>query len=423
MEFGSRAFIAADFITGSPYLDQCIYPKPTAFDNDCDGHGTHVAGTLGGVTYGAAKGVTIRSVKVCAPQTYGCPTDVIINGVNWVTADHQGNPSTPALANMSISGPITAGVDNAIINSINSGVTYVVAAGNNCGDASLRSPAHITAALTVGASNSASSRVLAFPFGGCSNFGGVVDLFAPVAFVLSSISTSDTATDLYDGTSMASPHVAGAVALYLQGRAGMANCSAYPIQNPSSALGGAISTCPDRVARLINSNANLNRLTNVNGTDASGNPVYSPNRFLWTASVPSTTNPGDNQRFFVWQQYSDFLPYDPDEGGLDFWTSQITSHCGVGFNGNNACSRTYRASVSKEFFRVAFPTAFNNNSEFVHLCYEAYLRRSVPNNDGGFQLWLGQLNSYGTPASEAGKDSIIDAFITCGEYRQRFGQP
>lgn len=160
--------------------------------------------------------------------------------------------------------------------------------------------------------------------------------------------------------------------------------------------------------------------------DANGLLVGSPNRMLWTAALPTRTNPVDNQRFFTWQQYSDFLPYDPDEGGLDFWTQQITGplgpNCHAGVNDNNQCTRTQRSLVSKEFFRAAYPAAFNDNAQFIHRCYEAYLRRSVPDSDGGFQFWLSNLNQYGTPASEAGKAAVIDAFITSGEYRLRFGQ-
>ena len=143
---------------------------------------------------------------------------------------------------------------------------------------------------------------------------------------------------------------------------------------------------------------------------------------LWTTLIPATVNPVDNQRFFTWQQYSDFLPNEPDEGGLQFWSDQMTNNCGTGYNDNNACVRNIRALVSKEFFRAAYSSAFNNNSQFVHQCYVSYLRRSVPDGDSGFQFWLGVLNSYGTPASETGKNALIDAFITSGEYRLRFGQ-
>lgn len=167
--FYSRASEAADCIahancqsgSPSPFTDSlCVSPMPNATNNDCWGHGTHVAGTLGGNAYGAAKGVTIKSVKVCT-VSYGCPDSVIIAGVNWVTNDHLANPSVPAVANYSLSGdrrnpvnpPFTdpAGVDAAVNNSINSGVTYVVSAGNNTDDASNYYPADLASALTVGA--------------------------------------------------------------------------------------------------------------------------------------------------------------------------------------------------------------------------------------------------------------------------------
>ncbi|HEY8188198.1 MAG TPA: S8 family peptidase, partial [Pyrinomonadaceae bacterium] len=271
--FVSRASIAADFIAGSPYLDSCIFPKPNASDNDCSGHGTHVAGTLGGTTYGVAKGVTILSVKVCTANFYGCPTDVLNAGINWVTNHHNANPSSPAVANMSISGLGSLSMDTAVQNSINAGVTYAVAAGNANNDARFYSPARVAAALTVGSIDALASRVLSCNPGSGSNFGGRVDLFAPGSYVLSAWSGSDTQSVINCGTSMASPHVAGAVALYLQGRSGTNRCAAYPIQGPASPLGAPISTCPDRVARFIASNANLNKLTNVNGVDSNGVPV------------------------------------------------------------------------------------------------------------------------------------------------------
>jgi len=203
----------------------------------------------------------------------------------------------------------------------------------------------------------------------------------------------------------------------------MSNCSAYPIQGPSSPLGGAISTCPDRVVRFIDSNASLSKLSNLPGGTA--------NRLLWTGSLPTTTNPVDNQRFFVWQHYADFLVNQPtpDEGGLDFWTGQITNNCGTGFNDNNGCTHTKRIDVSRAFWVAEYPWLFDGNGgttdnyTFVHLCYEVYLRRSVSDGDGGFQFWLNNLNSYGNPANQNGVNQLIDAFLSSAEYRQRFGQP
>jgi len=409
VDFGGRASIAANFI-GAEFCD-------SGGNNDCHtvGHGTHVAGTLGGATYGVAKSVTIRSVKVCNSGG-GCPTSAVVQGVNWVTNDHNASSSVPVVANMSLGGPIAQvgpAIDNAVINSINAGVTYSIAAGNNGYQAGNDTPADVEPAITVGATDIADTK----PF--FSNFGSLVDFFAPGVDVLSASNASDTDTRVLVGTSMASPHGGGAVALYLQGRTGMSACSSHPISGPASTSGGAVSTCPDRVSQFIKSNTSLNKLSSI-GTG-------SPNRLLWTGTLPTTTDPIDNQRFFMWEQYADFLPYDPDEGGLDFWTQQITGplgpNCNVGINDNNACTRTQRAAVSYEFFHVAYPSAFSDNSEFVHRCYEAYLRRIVPDSDGGFQFWLNQLNQFGTPASYAGHNALIDAFIYSGEYRQRFGQP
>lgn len=417
VDFGGRASIAADFI--STAIDTCV----TTTNNDCLGHGTHVAGTVGGATYGVAKGVTIRSVKVCtASLLYGCPGDAVIAGVNYVTNDHNAHPSVPAVANMSLGGGNNLSLDTAVLNSIKAGVTYALAAGNSAEDASNFSPGHVREALTVGASGPSDQGAQSGGFF-FSNFGTILDVFAPGENVLSTWIGSDTDSNAINGTSMASPHVAGAVALYLQGRSGMTSCSSYPINGVAASLGGAVSTCPDRVNQFIKSNASLSKLS-VIGTG-------SPNRLLWTGSLPTTTNPIDNQRFFVWQHYADFLTNqpEPDEGGLNFWTGNITGTCGTGFNDNNACTRTKRIDVSRAFWVAAYPSLFTssagltNNYQFVHLCYEVYLRRAVADSDPGFQFWLNDLNSYGNPANQNGVNHLIDAFLSAGDYRQRFGQP
>ncbi|MGA9994808.1 MAG: S8 family peptidase [Pyrinomonadaceae bacterium] len=410
VDFGGRAAIAADFVNEGSF----------GGNNDFNGHGTHVAGTLGGASYGVAKNVTIRSVKVCDAGG-SCATSAIVAGVNFVTNAHNANPSAPAVANISLRGRVAfvgTAIDTAVINSINAGVTYAVAAGNDGDDASNNTPADVAAALTVGATDISDVRA------SFSCFGSLVDLHAPGVNITSAWNGSDTDTLTIQGTSMASPHVAGTVSLYLQGRTGMSNCSANPIQGPASTSGGAISTCPDRVARFIKSNTSLSKLSSL--------PAGTANRLLWTGSLPTTTNPVDNQRFFVWQHYADFLVNqpEPDEGGLDFWTGNITGTCGTGFNDNNGCTHAKRIDVSRAFWVAAYPSLFTgggsgltNNSQFVHLCYEVYLRRSVPDSDGGFQFWLNDLNGYGNPANQAGINHIIDAFLSSGDYRQRFGQP
>ena len=211
--------------------------------NDCNGHGTHVAGTVGGSTYGVAKGVTLHAVRVldCA----GNGTDsTVISGVDWVTANRQ----TPAVANLSLGGGASMALDTAVQNMINAGVTTAVAAGNDYGqNACNYSPARVAAAITVGSTTSTDAK------SDFSNIGSCLDIFAPGSSVLSAWYTSDTATNTISGTSMATPHVAGVAALYLQ-------------NNPSAS--------PATVRDQIVNTATTNVLTGI----GSG----SPNRLLYS---------------------------------------------------------------------------------------------------------------------------------------------
>jgi subtilisin family serine protease len=172
--------------------------------DDCNGHGTHVAGTIGSTTYGVAKGVNLYAVRVMDCTGSGRISGVI-SGVDWVTSNH----IAPAVANMSLGGGASTALDDAVRNSIASGVTYVVAAGNSNADACAESPARIKQALTVGATTASDARA------SYSNIGSCVDVFAPGSSITSTWNSSDTATNTISGTSMASPHVAGIVALYL----------------------------------------------------------------------------------------------------------------------------------------------------------------------------------------------------------------
>ncbi|MGB8702094.1 MAG: S8 family peptidase [Thermosynechococcaceae cyanobacterium] len=172
-------------------------------NDDCNGHGTHVAGTTGSTTYGVAKKVKLVSVKVLGCSGSGTWSGVIA-GVDWVTANH----ISPAVANMSLGGGGNAPVDTAVQNSIASGVTYAVAAGNSNSDASFFSPARVPQAITVGATTITDQR------SSFSNFGALLDIFAPGSSITSTWLGNSTNT--ISGTSMASPHVAGAAALYLQ---------------------------------------------------------------------------------------------------------------------------------------------------------------------------------------------------------------
>jgi subtilisin family serine protease len=190
---------------------------------DCNGHGTHVAGVVGSRTYGVAKDVTLHPVRVFS-CTGGGSYSGILAGIDWVTA----NRVRPAVVNMSLSGIHLDFIDDAVQRSINTGVTYVVAAGNNATDACLYSPASAPQALTVAATDARDRRA------SFSNVGSCVDLFAPGVNVSSAWVGSDGATKTMSGTSMASPHVAGAAALYLS-----ANPAASPAEVMRAILSGA----------------------------------------------------------------------------------------------------------------------------------------------------------------------------------------
>ncbi|GIF06094.1 S8 family peptidase [Actinoplanes siamensis] len=191
-DFGGRASSGWDFVGDDRTAD------------DCNGHGTHVAGTIGGATYGVAKDVKLVGVKVLGCDGSGSYSDFIA-GVDWVTR----NAKLPAVANMSIGGPRSKALDDAVDRSIAKGVTYAIAAGNDNENACRFSPSDAGNAITVGAVDSADKRA------SFSNFGSCVDLFAPGVTIKSAGSTSDTGTSVMSGTSMASPHVAGAAALVL----------------------------------------------------------------------------------------------------------------------------------------------------------------------------------------------------------------
>ena len=178
---------------------------------DCNGHGSHVAGIIGGRTFGVAKNVRLFGVRVMNCQGSGAWSDVI-DGVNFVTWHHAqpAQQGTPSLANMSLTGQTNRAADAAVRNSIRSGVTYIVAAGNGNSDAATYSPADVPEAITVGATDQFDSRAE------FSNYGATIDLFAPGVGIPSAWIGNDLMIATATGTSMASPHVAGVVALYLQ---------------------------------------------------------------------------------------------------------------------------------------------------------------------------------------------------------------
>lgn len=227
-QFGTRASAVFDAFGGN--------------GQDCNGHGTHVAGTAGGSTYGVAKSAMLRAVRVLDCGGSGSNSGVIA-GVDWVAANH----IKPAVANMSLGGGASTALDNAVTNAVNAGVTFVVAAGNENQNACNVSPARAASAITVGSTTSTDAR------SSFSNFGTCVDIFAPGSSITSAWYTSTSATNTISGTSMASPHVAGAAALYLQ---------------------RSTAASPATVRDIIINNSTTNRLTGIN--------TGSPNRLLYT---------------------------------------------------------------------------------------------------------------------------------------------
>ncbi|HEX2240180.1 MAG TPA: S8 family peptidase, partial [Actinomycetota bacterium] len=246
-DFGGRARHGYDFVDGDPDA------------GDCNGHGTHVAGTVGGSTYGVAKGVSLVGVRVLDCNGDGNGSDIIA-GIDWVTSNHQA--SQPAVANMSLGTLIGASssIDAAVRNSIADGITYAVAAGNGnvlgfAEDACNTSPSRVTEALTVAATDSSDRKA------SWSNYGSCVDLFAPGVSILSAGIANDSASATNSGTSMASPHVAGVAAQYLE-------------LNPGAS--------PATVANAINNNATTGKVTSA----GSG----SPNRLLYNAFLGAPTS-------------------------------------------------------------------------------------------------------------------------------------
>ena len=190
--FTGRAVDGYDFVDNDPVTD------------DCNGHGTHVAGIVGGTTYGVAKEVTLIGVRVVDCSGRGNYSQVIA-GIDWVTR----NAVKPAVANLSLGGTGSTALDDAVSASVASGITYAVAAGNDNTDACTESPARVSGVLTVGASDLADTRA------SFSNYGRCLDLFAPGVKITSAFNTSDSGTAVLSGTSMAAPHVTGAAALVL----------------------------------------------------------------------------------------------------------------------------------------------------------------------------------------------------------------
>jgi len=300
-DFGGRAWAGYDAFGGS--------------GQDCHGHGTHVAGTVGGASYGIAKSVGLVAVRVLDCGGYGTWSGVIA-GIDWVRYYH----SKPAVANLSLGGGAYQAVDDAIENLVAAGVTVAVAAGNSGDNACYYSPARAPSALTVGASDQYDQQ----PY--WSNWGSCVDLYAPGVGIYSAYLYGGATT--MDGTSMASPHVAGAAALYLQGD---------PYASPATVRNVIVSNAtPNRLSYLGSGSPNLLLYTlfgSGGGTPPPPPPstlsayvsgpdwVYGGGTYSWQANVSG----GDGTYTYQWQ-------YRPESGST--WSNVGTSSTYSRFVGN-----------------------------------------------------------------------------------------
>ena len=241
---GVHAVVIDTGVTDVPEFEgrlstECFTAHTFGGCSDRHGHGTHVAGTVGSKTWGVAKKVTLYSARVLNEQGSGSDADVI-GGIEWVTALKAAHPEWNVVANMSLGGDAAPALDAAVCNSIAAGVVHVVAAGNDGGDACATSPARVVQALTLAASHR-SDGVPTF-----SNSGRCVDVFGPGVDIESTRPDGGTAT--FSGTSMASPHAAGAAVLYGQ---------RHPSATPAEVHAGVLAAASKDKLRNVGASPNL----------------------------------------------------------------------------------------------------------------------------------------------------------------------
>ncbi len=326
---------------------------------DCEGHGTHVAGTVGSATYGVAKSVSLIAVRVLDCSGNGSYANIIA-GLDWVRNNHV----KPAVVNMSLGGPASTTLDAAVRNLHNAGVTVVVAAGNENEDACTESPSRILGeAIVVGSTTSSDAR------SSFSDYGSCVDLFAPGSSITSLGISSNTATLVNSGTSMAAPHVAGVAALYLQG-----NTTATPAQVHTAIIGSA----------------SLNRLTGLVTSST-------PNKLLFAGltvdggvvTPPVGTSPCADCTKYSGSLSSGGSAYQPN--GSYYYSSTSKTHYGYlrGPAGTDFDLYLQKWNGSS-WVNVKSGTTASNNEDVSYAGTSGYYRWRVHSysGSGAYDLWI-----------------------------------
>jgi subtilisin family serine protease len=425
-ELGGRASVLFDAIDddNNPATDSNT--DGNGLDGvDCSGHGTSVASVIAGKTYGVAKKAIIHMVRAI-PCTTNYKISDALRAVDAVTLDARNRPGMEVV-NMSLAysdnkayegDPTT--LETAIATSMTWGLTYVVGAGNGNDsvgkdvDAYHVSPARIPEVITVGATSWETLSSAPTPLDTklwYSNFGPKVDIFAPGRAIPVAGIANNSQRLVKSGTSMAAPHVAGVVALYLQSQTLPISSRIVGQMIKSNAVFGGDSFFPGLVGS-----------TDYSPTTPTTKKILNANFVL-----PYRSNPINNAGLFTWYHYLDFFGCnrEPDDAGLEYWRSQITQ-CGS----DTTCVGNKRVDVGRAFFYSPefiqdkpLLAASNRgtqsyNEEFVRQCYLVYLRRAP--DQAGYNNWLGVLNSYGFPTPAEGYNHLIRAFIVSPEYLERF---